>query len=104
MAKSFKDLPVATGSPAFEKRVQELQDRINSQIPPEARLPAAILQNLPDNVIDIPETCGLLTTKEIDITRLDTTALAEREFSCLIFDLTRTDEMFRNCCQIANII
>lgn len=51
--------------------------RLDASIPLNLRLSPALVANLPKDVSEVPETCGLLTEEQIRITRMDGTALAQ---------------------------
>lgn len=62
----------------WEQKAASKQTSAYAKIPPEWRLPADILQQAPDNVLDIPRQCGLLTSQELGITEdHDATALRD---------------------------
>lgn len=52
----------------YEAAAQAIREKRDASIPTELRLPRSILDHLPENVSDIPRTCGLLTSKEVEIT------------------------------------
>ncbi|GAD99545.1 general amidase [Paecilomyces variotii No. 5] len=72
-----------SSEPAYLSIARQKQDQLNTLIPPEWRLPAHLIPSgmlsAADsvtktreygriNVVDVPRTCGLLTSKEIEIT------------------------------------
>lgn len=54
----------------WEQKAASKQASAYAKIPPEWRLPPAILQQALDNVLDIPRQCGLLTSQELSITEV----------------------------------
>lgn len=65
----------STGNAYFQKQVSAQLSRLKKQIPDEYRLSESHLTNPPLNVTPIPETCGILTQKELAITDLDATGV-----------------------------
>lgn len=63
----------STGNAYFQKQVSAQLARLNKQIPDEYRLSESYLTRPPLNVTSIPETCGILSQKELAITDLDAT-------------------------------
>lgn len=72
-------VPVAKGTPEYEQlRDSIVAEQFGDKVPKELRLPRHIIKDPPQNVTNIPQECGLLTKKEIEITEnYDATALAE---------------------------
>lgn len=66
-----------TGTPEFITNSRAHRQRVSDAIPPRLRLPSTIIDNLPLDVTEIPRSCGLLTTGEIDITDMDATAVRD---------------------------
>ncbi|KAM0226737.1 hypothetical protein ACHAPO_012115 [Fusarium lateritium] len=59
---------VPRGTPKFEAEREALLQAFASKVPKDYRLPLDIIQNPPSNVTEIPATCGILSSAEIDIT------------------------------------
>lgn len=68
----------STGNAHFTRLVSAQLSRLQNQIPPTYRLDESLLENPPLNVTSIPETCGILSQKEITITNLDATGVLEK--------------------------
>jgi amidase len=51
--------------------------RLSKQIPQDLHLNPETLQNLPRDVTGIPESCGLLSKRDIELTNLDATAIRD---------------------------
>ncbi|KAG1875956.1 amidase signature domain-containing protein [Suillus tomentosus] len=66
------------GHASYEAKARILREQLEAKIPASLRLPPAILEDPPLNVTHIPETCGLLTPKELAITELDATAVCQK--------------------------
>lgn len=70
--------PVPQGTPEFEVKRSALLKAFYEKIPLEYYLPQELLSNPPLDVSEIPRTCGILTTEEIEITEnYDAVSLAE---------------------------
>jgi amidase len=66
------------GTPEYEKKRAAILATFAEKVPNELRLPASIFANPPVDVSTVPATCGLLTTKEVEITEsYDAFGLAE---------------------------
>jgi amidase len=66
------------GSSSWQDIAQAKQNERASRIPKEWIIPEDLYKSR-TNVIDVPETCGLLTAEELDITsNHDATALLEK--------------------------
>ena len=68
----------STGNAYFKSQVSAHLSRLRRQIPDECRLSESYLVDPPLNVISIPETCGILTPKDLAITGLDATDILAR--------------------------
>ncbi|CEL06995.1 hypothetical protein ASPCAL10162 [Aspergillus calidoustus] len=70
--------PMPPGSPEFEAKRAALLECFQAKVPPEYRLPQALIANPPNDVSGIPRTCGILSAEEIQITETyDAVGLAE---------------------------
>ena len=70
----------STSSPImadYETVARTERARLAASIPLNLRLSPDLVANLPKDVSEVPETCGLLTEEQIRITQLDGTALAQ---------------------------
>lgn len=86
---SFKEKIKGVGGHAsYEAKARIFREQLEAKIPASLRLPPAILEDPPLNVTHIPETCGLLTPKELAITELDATAVCQK---IAIGELTAVD-------------
>jgi amidase len=73
---SPKALP--QGTPDFEKKRAAILEAFAKKVPPELRLSSNLFKNPPNDVSNIPTTCGILTPAEIAITEnYDAVGLAE---------------------------
>ena len=61
----------------YETVARNERARLDASIPLNLRLSPDFVANLPRDVSEVPETCGLLTEEQIRITRMDGTALAQ---------------------------
>lgn len=61
----------------YETVAKTERARLDASIPLNLRLSLDLVANLPQDVSEVPETCGLLTDEQIRITRMDGTALAQ---------------------------
>lgn len=69
---------VPEGTPEFEAKRKALIRAFNEKVPLEYYIPEDIVKNPPTDVSGIPNTCGILTSEEIEITEsYDCTGLAE---------------------------
>lgn len=59
---------IPRGTPKFEAEREALLQAFASKVPKDYRLPLDIIQNPPSNITEIPATCGILLSAEIDIT------------------------------------
>lgn len=74
------------GSEAYHRQVAAVLQARDASIPSSLKLPDELLRDLPNNVTQIPHTCGLLTADELAITdKYDACslrdAIAQRELS-----------------------
>lgn len=58
--------------PSWQPIADARRNKINNAIPASHRIPPAYLERLADtrNVIGVPDSCGVLTQREIDITSI----------------------------------
>lgn len=61
----------------YETVAKTERARLAASIPLNLRLSPELVANLPKDVSEVPETCGLLTEEQIRITQMDGTALAQ---------------------------
>ncbi|KAK4701287.1 amidase, partial [Phenoliferia sp. Uapishka_3] len=84
---NLANLPTPTGTPDFLRNAAAAIARREGQIPADLRLAPELLSSLPLNVTEIPASCGLLSSRELEITSLDATAvrdkIASRELSAV---------------------
>lgn len=70
--------PMLQGTPDYEAKRLPLFAAISANIPEEWYLPQDLIDNPPKDVSNIPNTCGLLSAQELEITEAhDATSLAE---------------------------
>ncbi|KAL2835379.1 amidase signature domain-containing protein [Aspergillus pseudoustus] len=70
--------PMREGTLEFEAKRAVLLQSFHDKVPPEYRLPQDLLTNPPNDVSDIPRSCGILSDWEIEITEnYDAVGLAE---------------------------
>ncbi|KZT52953.1 amidase [Calocera cornea HHB12733] len=69
---------IPSGNAEYTAKAKEINERMEAQIPASLRLSPNLLADLPVDVTGIPETCGLLTEKELEITELDATGLCAK--------------------------
>ena len=71
-----KGLP--QGTPEYEKKRVAILDAFAQKVPKELRLPANLIASPPLDVSTVPATCGILNSKEVEITeKYDAFGLAE---------------------------
>lgn len=59
---------VPRGTPAFEAKRTAILEALKAKVPLEYCLPAELIRNPPNDVTNIPASCGILTAEEIRIT------------------------------------
>lgn len=70
--------PMLQGTPEYEAKRLPLFAAIASNVPEEWYLPQELINNPPKDVSNIPNTCGLLSAEELEITeKHDATSLAK---------------------------
>jgi amidase len=70
--------PLPQGTPDYEKKRAALLKAFAEKVPPELRLSPEFFSNPPKDVSNVPATCGILTSAEIDITeKYDAVGLAQ---------------------------
>lgn len=60
--------PPLEGTPNYEKRRASILEAFAKKVPPELRLPSGFFVNPPVDVSNVPATCGILSSGEINIT------------------------------------
>ncbi|KAK4506860.1 hypothetical protein PRZ48_000593 [Zasmidium cellare] len=78
MARIIQRKPIPKGSPEFEANRHQIVQSVLDKIPKDLVLPDSLIDNPPLDVTTIPQSCGLLTQEELDITEnYDLVALSE---------------------------
>lgn len=71
-----RDVQVDVATPSWKLVATRRQTEINNAIPPEYLLPQGMLEAL-EHRIELPETSGMLTGRELEITALSATRLLQ---------------------------
>ncbi|GAA5956390.1 hypothetical protein JCM10213_000558, partial [Rhodosporidiobolus nylandii] len=67
--------PAPPPAQSWQKLAASKRMERDSLLPDRWRLPQVTLSNLPDDVRGVPEQCGLLSTRQLEITELDDAAM-----------------------------